>query len=219
MAGTSGRMEGEKQEEAKCVCPSLFGPVPRSVVASPPWFHFPWAVSLSVVSVADQCLGLAPELWQCHLYALTFQPRDGSRFLLLLISRLLHISLFLPFWYFCNLYRATEPLLLKYFMWFFFFFFGVCNSALVDQGQLSPSSLLFLPFSFHLHCAAGCEDPSEHLEKWAGVVETVLLLPYCVYIVYFGVYVGEEEHHEMPSCYHFCHGGTWKVFPLPTFLL
>lgn len=34
------------------------------------------------------------------------------------------------------------------------------------------------------------------------MVETVLLLPYCVYIVYFGVCVGEEEHHEMPSYYH-----------------
>ena len=96
--------------------------------------------SLSVVSVADQCLGLASELWKCHLYALSVQPRDGSRFLLLLISRLLHISLFLLLWYFCNLYRATKPLLLKYFMRFFF---GGCNCALVDQGQLFPSSLVF----------------------------------------------------------------------------
>lgn len=96
MAGTSERKEGEKQEEASVSAPLYLGHYLGQ------WLRLPCGSvshgqSLSVVSVADQHLGLAPELWQCHLYALSFQPRDGSRFLLLLISRLLYISLFLLF--------------------------------------------------------------------------------------------------------------------------
>ena len=170
------------------------------------WLHLPRGSifheqSFSVVSVADQCLGLAPELWQCHLYALTFQPRDGSRFLLLLISRLLHISLFLPFWYFCNLYRATEPLLLKYFMWFFFFFWSVQLGPGWSKTTLSllitlPSFLLPSPLCW------GVWRPFRTSGKvsWCGGDSSITTI-LCIYSIFW--------------CLCWGRGTSWNALLLP----